>query len=218
MKKLLLSSLIVTSIVAFAYTQVDVDNANFLAEKNVITKQTDEKLYRLDSTITRAEAVGIALKFKGIELPEGYVCKKYFSDVVNNDWICRAVEIAADMGFVSRSNTTYRPQANITRAESLAMIYQASNLEAKLPADWQAKLEAKLAQEQINLFYLPSWQGTLIKKSYFLGIIDKTSLSLLRGGIHNFGENWNATRADVFKLTRNTYNVRALMSGEVTVQ
>lgn len=57
MKKLLLSSLIITSIVAFAYTQTDVDNANFLAERNVITKQTDEKLYRLDSTITRAEAV-----------------------------------------------------------------------------------------------------------------------------------------------------------------
>ncbi len=57
MKKLLLSSLVATSIFAFAYTQTDVDNANFLAEKNVVTKQTDEKLYRLDNTITRAEAV-----------------------------------------------------------------------------------------------------------------------------------------------------------------
>lgn len=57
MKKLLLSSLVATSIFAFGYTQVDVDNAHFLAEKNVITKQTDEKLYRLNDTITRAEAV-----------------------------------------------------------------------------------------------------------------------------------------------------------------
>lgn len=57
MKKLLLSSLALASIAVFAYTQTDIDNANFLAEKNIITKQTDEKLYRLGNTITRAEAV-----------------------------------------------------------------------------------------------------------------------------------------------------------------
>lgn len=57
MKKLLLSSFALASIAVFAYTQTDVDNANFLAEKNIITKQTDEKLYRLGNTITRAEAV-----------------------------------------------------------------------------------------------------------------------------------------------------------------
>lgn len=219
MKKLLLSSFALVSIAVFAYTQTDIDNANFLAEKNIITKQTDEKLYRLGNTITRAEAVWIALKFKGVELPEGYVCKKYFSDVVNNDWVCRAVEIAADMGFVSRSNSTYRPQANITRAESLALIYQASNLDSKLPTDWEAKLETKLDQELLNLFSsrIP-WQSTLVKKSFFLWIIDKSSLSSLGNSYHTFRENDNATRADVFKFTRNTYNVRELMSGEVTVQ
>ena len=43
--------------VVSAYTQIDVENANFLAEKKVITKQSDVTLYRLDNTITRAEAV-----------------------------------------------------------------------------------------------------------------------------------------------------------------
>lgn len=64
MKKLLLSSLILTSIVAFAYTQVDVDNANYLASKNIITQQSTAAGYRLDDTITRAEVAGIALKVK----------------------------------------------------------------------------------------------------------------------------------------------------------
>jgi len=57
MKKLLISSLITTSIVAFAYTQVDVDNANYLANKNIITQQSAATAYRLDDTITRAELV-----------------------------------------------------------------------------------------------------------------------------------------------------------------
>lgn len=218
MKKLLLSSFALASIAVFAYTQTDVDNANFLAEKKIITQQSTAAGYRLDNTITRAEAVGIALKFKGVDLPEWYVCKKYFTDVTNNDWICRAVEIAADMGFVSRSNSTYRPQANITRAESLAMVYQASNLESKLPSDWETKYESKLAQELLNIFFLrTSWQSTLVKKSFLLWIIDKASLSSMKNSYHTFRENDNATRADVFKFTRNTYNVRELMSGEVSI-
>ena len=57
MKKLLLSSLVATSIFAFAYTQVDVDNANYLANKNIITQQSTAAGYRLDDTITRAELV-----------------------------------------------------------------------------------------------------------------------------------------------------------------
>ncbi len=122
------------------------------------------------------------------------------------------------MGFVSRSNSTYRPQANITRAESLAMVYQASNLDSKIPTDWETKLTIKLMQEKINLF-IPqvSWQGALIKKSFLLGILDKSSLNYIKSSLYGFRENDNATRAEVFKFTRNTYNVRELMSGEVSL-
>lgn len=70
MKKLLLSSLVITSIVAFGYTQVDVDNANYLASKNIITQQSTAAGYRLDDSITRAEVAGIALKLRGTTLPE----------------------------------------------------------------------------------------------------------------------------------------------------
>ncbi len=70
MKKLLLSSLIVTSVLTFAYTQTDVDNANYLASKGIITTQSATAGYRLDDTITRAEVAGIALKLRGTALPE----------------------------------------------------------------------------------------------------------------------------------------------------
>jgi hypothetical protein len=64
MKNLLLASLLTTSLFALAYTQSDISNANFLAERGIITKQTEETKYRLDNTITRAEVVAIALKIK----------------------------------------------------------------------------------------------------------------------------------------------------------
>jgi len=184
-----------------AYTQTDVDNANILADNRIITKQADEKLYRLDDTITRAEVVGTALKFRGVALPENYTCKKYFSDVTNNDWICRAVEIAADLGFVSRTNTTYRPQANITRAEALAMVYQASNLESKLPVDWESKLQEIFVSKNIHLVVSKtSWQETLIKKAFYFGIIDTFLLTPIKTGSAGmqFRENSDATRAEVF--------------------
>lgn len=57
MKKFFVLSLLVGlfSLGVLAYTQTDVDNANFLAERNIISQQTDETKYRLDDTITRAE-------------------------------------------------------------------------------------------------------------------------------------------------------------------
>lgn len=125
MKKFLISSLVVTSVLAFAYTQIDVDNATYLASKGIITTQSTTAGYRLDDTITRAEVAGIALKLRGTTLPEGYTCKRYFGDTIRNDWICRAVELAADAGFVSRTNTRFRPQDKITKAEALIILTKA---------------------------------------------------------------------------------------------
>lgn len=63
MKKLLVLCLL-SSLVSFAATSEDVNNAQFLADQDIIVKQSTTAGYRLDSTITRAEAIGIALKIK----------------------------------------------------------------------------------------------------------------------------------------------------------
>lgn len=44
---------------------------------------------------------------------------------MKNDWVCRAVEIAADNDLVSRGNKKFRPQDKITRAEALAILLKA---------------------------------------------------------------------------------------------
>ena len=102
---------------------VDENNANFLASQNIIVDQSMNPVqYRFGDKILRQEIVAIALKMKGVELPSDYTCKKYFSDVTTNDWVCRAVEIAADNGIISKSNSTFRPRDSVTRAEALAML------------------------------------------------------------------------------------------------
>jgi hypothetical protein len=71
----------------------------------------------------------MALKIKGITLPDNYQCKKYFADATKNDWVCRAVELAADNGIITRSNKNANPGMYVTRAEALAMTFNASGLQ-----------------------------------------------------------------------------------------
>lgn len=127
MKKILFS-LLCLPFLSFSYTSSDVSNAEFLATQGIITTQASAQWYRLDDTITRAEAVGIALKLRGDALPEGYRCRKYYTDVTVNDWTCRAVELAADAWLVSRNNTKFRPKDKITRIEALSILIKSARL------------------------------------------------------------------------------------------
>lgn len=108
------------------------ESANFLAEKGYIVNNSEAlQKYRLDNTITRSELIGIALKIGGIELPDSYQCKNYYSDVAynsQNNWICRAIEIAADNKIITRNNIYFRPGDNITNSEALAILMRVKNI------------------------------------------------------------------------------------------
>lgn len=65
MKKILIPSvLLVIVFQAFAYTQVDLDNATYLSQKGIIKTQTTAKNYRLDDKILRQEVIAMALTIK----------------------------------------------------------------------------------------------------------------------------------------------------------
>ncbi|MEI6711620.1 MAG: S-layer homology domain-containing protein [bacterium] len=107
----------------FAATPADESNANFLAGEGIIVDHSSAPVeYRFGDKILRQEIVAIALKMKGVDLSKDYTCKKYFSDVTADDWVCRAVELAADNGIISKSNSKFRPTDFVTRAEALAML------------------------------------------------------------------------------------------------
>jgi hypothetical protein len=222
MKKVLLSSLLATSIFAFAYTQTDVSNANFLAEKGIVTKQSNETRYRLDDTITRAEVVAIALKIKWIQEPTWYKCKKYFSDTVQNDWVCRAVEIAADNGLVSKGNKKFRPQDKITRAETLAMLVPQASTEnlAFITNEWN-EWQRNVLYKYLNYteiyvkFYSqsPLSDGTKIYPDY-------SNFTNWWVAQIQWSPNKNATRAEVFGFARNilTYTKKSSWNSSITFE
>lgn len=109
----------------FAYIAWDVDNAIFLAWSTIITPQKDISQYHLDAKILRQEVIWMALKIRWITIPDTYVCKKYFTDAIKNDWVCGAVELAADNGMITRANTKTHPGEYVTRAEALAILLKA---------------------------------------------------------------------------------------------
>lgn len=161
MKKIIALILLIPFL-GIAYTSTDVSNAVFLAEKGIITLQSSEKGYRLDDRITRAEVIGIALKIKGTTLPEDYKCRKYFSDTVKQDWVCRAIELASDNELISRSNNKARPQDSITRAEAFSILYKASGMMPTKEYDvlvgtdkdgvqWQNDLFVKIRNSDIEI-------------------------------------------------------------------
>lgn len=205
MRKISLFLGILTSTISvFGYSSADVSNAEFLAEQGVITSQSSAKWYRLDDTITRAEVIGIALKLKWITLPDSYYCKNYFSDVkynANNNWICRAVELAADDGIISRANTKARPQVSITRAEALGVVINSRRLTVHDIPGYDDGIDAPFFDTEIN------WQRDAIMIGFFLNIIDWNSL-IESEDRSNFAKfyfypNRRATRAEVFSFARN---------------
>lgn len=134
MRHLLFPTALVASglltVAAFAYTSQDVATANGLAEANIIVDQrTNPALYRLDDTISRQEVIGMTLKLKGVALPNNYTCKGYFTDAIfrkdhPDAWVCRAVELAADRGLITRDSAQTRPGDRITKAEALALAWK----------------------------------------------------------------------------------------------
>ena len=99
--------------------------------KIIVDNSKNPENYRLSESITRAEAIGVALSVGDIQLPENYFCKDYFGDVSYtplNNWICRAVEIAADNDIITRENSFVRSSSPISRIEALGITMKAGKV------------------------------------------------------------------------------------------
>lgn len=143
MKKTFLAvvSIILVSVTVYAMNYLNY--AEYLADKHVIVRQRPVENYALGDKVLRQEVVGIAIRLTGlnfrdvnhIELPELYTCENTFIDVrqnVPNTWACRSIEVAAKNGIVSSKNVEFHPEADITRAEAIAMTLSAVKLMPKI--------------------------------------------------------------------------------------
>lgn len=186
----------------FAYTQDDIQRANFLARSGIIVDHTyDPASYRLDDPVLRQEIVGMMVKADAsITVPENYQCKWYYTDATFaatsvEAWVCRAAEIGADNDIITRYNTRFRPRDKVTRAEALAMVVEASGMQltpsnytgnwlsAQGYADWQTKLLDSITDCRIY--------------NHGISCEDGSDGNIAKG---QFRPNAPATRADVFEF------------------
>jgi hypothetical protein len=148
--------------------------ARELAEKGIIVDQSsmaqeyrintsldlqESAMYRLSDSIIRQEVLGIALKLRGIDLPSWYTCRDFYRDT-GEWWVCRAAELSADYGIVTRANLYFRPRDVLTLAEALGITFKAldislsntstSSISGSLPA-WQKRLILTIQEKQITL-------------------------------------------------------------------
>lgn len=184
---------------ALAYTNEDTSNANYLADQGIVTKQSTSSKYRLDDKILRQEVIGMALKVKGITLPENYTCKKYFTDATKNDWVCRAVELAADNGIITKSNKYANPGKDVTRAEALAMIIAQYNIDPfpEVSPEWNTW------QQEVARKYIGIWVQNRSSSDGFTikDVVDGMWFTA------QWRPNSLATRAEVFAFAKNILNI-----------
>lgn len=66
----------VTTTTSQGYTDLELQIANNFAKKGIIIDYSkNPELYRLNENITRSELMAIALKIKGVKLPDEFVCQ-----------------------------------------------------------------------------------------------------------------------------------------------
>lgn len=95
--------------------------AEVLADNGVIGTQSTEAGYRLGDNLSRAEAAKIAANLGGYT-PTSCAGDVY-SDVNSSlGDLCGYIEALADAGVVSTANATFRPNAQVTRAEEVKML------------------------------------------------------------------------------------------------
>lgn len=98
-------------------------------EQNIISGYQDGT-FRAGNSITRAEALKIILKAKGITVGGGANVSDYFSDVSASDWFANYVSYAYKNGMITGySDNTFRPNDPVTRAEFAKMVADINNID-----------------------------------------------------------------------------------------
>lgn len=120
-----------SSLVTKKSKQLYVSDADFLAERWIISKRKNASAYKVWESVKRQEVVLIALKLLNIYLPEDYTCRWIYKDVTANKpntWACQVVEMAVKKGVISAKWDYFKPEENISVAESLSMLMKAANI------------------------------------------------------------------------------------------
>ncbi len=133
-KYILLTSFILLLFIGsiYAYSQEELDSANFLSYAGIIVNQENENEYKLDQNISRQEMLKVMMRMSWLDIVEK--CEWKFSDI--SGWWCKYAEIALD-NWMLAANDSFRPDDNISKIESLKMIFKPIDLERDDAIDWR---------------------------------------------------------------------------------
>jgi len=105
-----------------AYTQSEVEAANFLAEKWIIKDNSDmPEKYNLDFDIRRWEMMKITINLTWVTPSSD--CAWKFKDIKKDDWVCKYAETGLKLGLVAK-NDNFRPLDNLTKTEAVKMVFK----------------------------------------------------------------------------------------------
>ena len=133
---------------AYASSSTEIEAANALAVKGyIVDHSSDTAAYNLNQNVLRQEIAAVARGVAGLE--KKTTCDNKFSDVSAtkpNTWACLSVEALLDAGLVA-ANPTFRPEAQITKAESVGMMVKAAfgseyAFDATLGTSWMEQVVA----------------------------------------------------------------------------
>jgi len=146
MKKYTISALAIFLSVAwaYAYTNHNIESANFIAEKWIINDNSFNPAgYNLDNNITRREMLKILMNLSGKQVMDR--CLWAFDDILSTDWGCKYAEAAVKEWYIAQ-NTNFRPDDLVTQIEALKMIMQWKNIQRNNTDDWREWYKTKAEQ------------------------------------------------------------------------
>ena len=180
-------ALVISPVFAITY----LDYAEILADNDIIVKREYPIDYRVDDNVWRQEVIGMAVKIHPNIKLDDHSCAGIYNDVTTttpNTWVCRAAEAAAAYGILTKwegypvTRIGVKPEQNITRAEALAMIWDALDKER---ADDNATVGYSFSSDTV------AWQKRLLAAAYEAWVISSTA---------DFGPNVFASRGEIFEI------------------
>lgn len=111
------------------------ENAQKLADAGIIqNNSTNTENYKLKNSISRREMLKIMINLSWNQVQEN--CEWKFADLPSSDWWCKYAETALKLWYIS-ANKYFRPDDNVSKAESLKMIFKAKWIDVEKTTDWR---------------------------------------------------------------------------------
>lgn len=151
----------------------------------------EDGTFKPENKASRAEYLKIVLRAMNIDYSDVDTSKLTFADVDKNSWIAKVVVKAAELNLIDTTNKNFRPNASISRAESMKMLLNAAGIET--------------SENTVSDFSdVKGWAVKYVQKAKDLGIVNGQEIN----GKILFRPADNITRAEVSKIVVKTMELK----------